>query len=198
MGLALFLKFFWTEERLYTCYPPTINLVRVILVYVPGCSGVDGNEEADKLARIKSAADSTNSSQIPIQSQYHNQFFKCYQKLVACATSYSGGEHTERFFSAPTQKWSRGLLLLKKNNISRVVTTITRHCVLNKHNITMGLSQDPMCSCGLVDETGLHVISDAQSLPLWEKIILGDCILSPSEILKLGPILFLTGTNRFI
>ena len=67
-------------------------------------------------------------------------------------------------------------IILNLNRIARVGEAITGH--LQK----MRLSNTSECTCGLEEETGIHVICDIFSQLI--RRILGEYAVTPSEILK--------------
>ena len=81
-----------------------------------------------------------------------------------------------------------------------VVGAITGHCGLNKHLARMTLINDPECTCGLEEETGLHLICDCPKFFTSRHRILGNQMIEPWELSELGPSTldrFLVRTKRF-
>ena len=113
--------------------------------------------------------------------------------------NYEGGAHTKNFFPVPDQKWARELVNMDRSRIRRVVGAITGHCGLNKHLAKMRIVSDPECSCGLGDETGLHIICECPKFLNQRLRILGGHVVRPLELSRLGPVLldrFLAETGR--
>lgn len=176
----------------------------VVLVWVPGHSGIEGNEAADKLARLGSRHDSPGPEPcLPVpysalKAAVHNWLTVEHARWWH---SYPGGLHTKRFLPEPSVRWSRDLLLLDRKHIRRIAGAITGHCTLNKHLSTMGYVQDAKFACGFGEETGLHVICECPLYSSLRRKLLGNFTIAPSAIIQLGPIVlnrFLEGTKRFV
>ena len=113
--------------------------------------------------------------------------------------AYKGGVHTKCFFPKPNERWAEELLNMDRKSIRRVVGAITRHCGLNRHLHKLRLSATPTCSCGLEEETGMHIICDCPKFLQLRRRFLGDYFMRPSEVAVLGPIIldrFLVATGR--
>lgn len=175
---------------------------QITLVWVPGHSGVEGNERADALARLGSSTAGYGSEPyIPIPQSLCAKALKDWVKTKHTERwlAYEGGMHTKHFLSEPAEKWSKSLINMDRNRIRRVVGAITGHCGLNKHLTKINIRGDPECSCGLEEETGLHVICVCPKFSQLRRRTLGSYVIQPSEAIRLGPALldkFLAGTRR--
>jgi len=118
-----------------------------------------------------------------------------------CWKAYDGGAHTKRFFPKPDAKWTNDLLDMHRNRIRRVVGAVTGHCGLNRHMFKLRLSGTPRCSCGLEDETGLHIICNCPKFLQLRSRTLGNYEIRPTDVATLGPATldkFLVETGRLL
>lgn len=175
---------------------------KITIVWVPGHSGVEGNELADEMARTGSSSLACGPDpQIPIPQSLCVRALKDWVKVKHAERwgEYEGGRHTKSFFPKPNDKWSKELVSMDRSRIARVVGAITGHCGLNRHLRKMRLSDTSECTCGLEEETGIHVICDCPKFLQLRRKVLGGYTVTPSEVLELGPVIldrFLAKTGR--
>ena len=76
---------------------------------------------------------------------------------------------------------------MNRNRIRRVVGAITGHCGLNRHLNKLRLSVTPMCSCGLEEETGIHIICECPKFLQLRRRLLGDYTVEPLDVAASDP-----------
>lgn len=130
--------------RKYFC---TIQFVR------EQCMGCMGNNL--KANPIKTRLVLFSRTRKPVRSTIGAFTFFGHKRLAPCWTWYDGSRHNKLFIPVINKRWSEKLLQLKK-----VVEIITDHCSLNKHLFNIGVVKSPGCSCGFVEETGVHLVGD--------------------------------------
>ena len=196
-----------TTSRLIKELKETLNREgmksRITVTWVPGHSGIEGSETADKLAKLGSASRSQGLEPVvPIAQSLCDEAMekKVQSEGMAHWRNYGGGAHTKHFFPTANVKWARELISMDRYRIRRVVGAITGHCGLNKHLARMRIVNDPNCACGLEEETGVHIICECPMYQTLRNGTLGGWRIEPSELPKLGPVAldrFLAGTGRF-
>ena len=126
---------------------------KITIAWVPGHSGIRGNETAD--AAAKEAAE-------PAQQALHKSLRSSRMQLAKSTvaktwdTIWEGGtakgNHLRRItaarHTAPVAKLSKSLKT--RQQVSRLVSMRTGHCSLNDylHRFHIGNSESPLCDCG--------------------------------------------------
>jgi hypothetical protein len=122
----------------------------VILAWVAGHCGIQGNEEADRLAKQALSGLSLQGPEpalgIPrcsarevIRAWTMKQHFCTWKDLT-------GHRHGKLFISGPCKERADDLLKLGRHQLKVVVATLTGHAPVRKHLRTMGLFKgDPTC-----------------------------------------------------
>lgn len=138
----------------------TVN--NVFIVWVPGHSGITGNERADELARSGAAIEFVGPEPaLPISpclvrrriSSWAESAHKViWDNLDTC-------RQTKLYLKEPSIKVSKYLLDHSKQNCSILVRALTGHCKLNYHMATVRLAESFSCdSCNAEYETPYHLI----------------------------------------
>jgi len=94
-------------------------------------------------------------------------------------------------------------LKLRRHEIKRIVEAVTDHCFLNKHLNDLKYNDDPLCSCKLEKETGMHIIGSCPKFRTIRNTFLGKTTLKKEEMnlkkIKIHHLTnFLKRTNKFL
>ena len=140
------------------------------LFWVPGHSGIIGNEEADMLARAGAEAEHPRVIQIGITTGAVKQVLK--QRLQK---QFSESWRTQRQFGfsrecikGPSDRVTRELLNLTRKKIRGVVALVTGHGPFLSHLAKLTSGGCTTCRlCLEAEETGRHIFFDCP--PVWRQ-----------------------------
>ncbi|KAJ8983675.1 hypothetical protein NQ317_003463 [Molorchus minor] len=131
---------------------------KVILTWVPGHSGVRGNEEADRLAREGSAMH-------PIGPE------------LILGVPYSMGVSA-----------MKELLSMNRRDIRMLTGLLTGHCHLSRHLQLIGIAEDPECRWCLKDEeTSSHLLTECPATARVTERHFGSSVLNPEDFKSIQP-----------
>ena len=163
------------------------NNVRII--WIPGHSGIDGNEQSDQLAKEGSNMPYVGPEPVVgISSQAGKGAIKSWirQQHGISWQSTNGCRQSKELIGGPNPKVSNSLLNLSQQQLRMIVGLLTGHCGLNRHLAIMGVIPDPICAlCGEEEETALHFLGQCMALSAIRHRIFGMDPLSPRDIRRI-------------
>ena len=174
------------------CFTALQNLSsdnEVTLTWVPGHSGIPGNEKADELARNGSSTNFIGTEPAVaryaglIKSLVKNETAKNHQErwdsLTTCRQS-------KEFLVGCNARNTKFLLSLGRTKLRGLIGVLTGHVSLNYHLHKIGIVNDPICrGCGFEPETARHFICTCPALRNLRIKRLGDFYITPEEQMKL-------------
>ena len=138
----------------------------VSIAWIPGHSGVNGNEVADYVA--KSGSKSKMHGPEPfitvpyascvntIKDWSTNRWKSMWNKRKDCL-------RMKEFVGWTSSRLTIRLLNLKRPQLNRVVQVLTRHCNLQRHKKTTGRAESSLCpKCSLEDKTRNHHVGNCK------------------------------------
>jgi len=153
----------------------------------PGCRGISGNEEADKLTRQASAAPLLGPEPaVGIRKCSVREAIKNWTEMqhLKAWIDLPGLRHGKLFIGRPCKKRIDDLLKLSRHQLEMVIAIYTGHVPVRGHLYTMGLFDgDTICRfCGMETETVQHVICCCEALARQRCYVFGRPTVEPKDI----------------
>ncbi|XP_063992908.1 uncharacterized protein LOC135170783 [Diachasmimorpha longicaudata] len=141
---------------------------RLEVAWIPGHTGIRGDEKADELAKNECRWVSQGGLE---RVGVHTDFVKDLVKergdrrIVVRWGSETGARHTKSLLERPTRKIAEALLGLNRAKLRAIVGLITGHWPVALYLSRRGKRTDPLCkSCGLTEKDPPHLCTRCSRL----------------------------------
>ena len=158
--------------------------------WVPGHSGIPGNENADELARTASSLQRSGQPRA-IQWSYSLIKYRLNKRMETLHKQWwnerDDCRQTKMFVTEPSKKRTKYLLSLKRTELRSLVGIMTGHNYLNSHMKNMRVVGSPTClKCLEEDETAEHFLCSCPAYSSTRLRTVGEWTIDPNVICRIN------------
>lgn len=182
-----------TSKLVWECSAALRELSRqnqVLLYWVPGHCGIEGNENADYLARQGSAQQFIGPEPfLGTSKSAVKRELKSWETLeIANRWNNTQGCRQAKQFISPNPAITKRLLGLKRGELRLYTGVITGHCPALYHLKNIGIVGCDNCRfCNLAVETSAHLLCHCEALAFARYYFFGCYLLTPYQVWNSNP-----------
>lgn len=159
------------KSKLMVCFN---RKLKVSLAWIPGHLGIQGNETADRLAKMAAVQGNSNSKSVYVQDLVPCSRSSLFQNWNELWSNPTKGKLYKLFQPIiPSRPWFSKIIVNKK--LTSIISRMRfGHCCCPMHLAKLKILDTSICECGLGDGDVDHILficSKYHSLPLYDILI---------------------------